>query len=246
MVRFHPVSAARHWLSEGISLPRWTDTGRTDPSVAITPLQSDETAQAGAVLADAFRTENFTTAAFGGYDDHIESAFGTFMARRMDAYLAHSQPLFVARVGETIVGVVILVRPSFSLPTRKTVRIALTNPLTMGRLFRRADPRQTARVLELHEPPHGITDTHYDLKYIAVAPRWQGVGIGGALLRAVATLLDCDPGTAGGYLVTANGSNRRLYERHGYETCEVRCDERIETDEGPLQAYHMTKSAESV
>jgi GNAT superfamily N-acetyltransferase len=49
---------------------------------------------------------------------------------------------------------------------------------------------------------------------LAVAPDWQGRGIGSALLRAHHQLLDRH-GTPG-YLEAADQRSRRLYARHGY------------------------------
>ena len=58
-----------------------------------------------------------------------------------------------------------------------------------------------------HEP-------HFYLAFIGVAPRLQGLGLGGALLEA--NLKRIDALGASAYLENSNPKNTRLYERHGF------------------------------
>ena len=58
-----------------------------------------------------------------------------------------------------------------------------------------------------HEP-------HYYLSFIAVAPQFQGMGLGSALLEA--NLARIDAAGASAYLENSNPKNTRLYERHGF------------------------------
>jgi GNAT superfamily N-acetyltransferase len=59
--------------------------------------------------------------------------------------------------------------------------------------------------------PH---DPHYYLAFVAVAPRLQGNGLGGAILEA--TLKRADARKAPAYLENSNPKNTRLYERCGF------------------------------
>ncbi|HEY1711025.1 MAG TPA: GNAT family N-acetyltransferase [Rhizomicrobium sp.] len=59
--------------------------------------------------------------------------------------------------------------------------------------------------------PH---DPHYYLAFVAVAPRLQGNGLGGAILEA--TLARADAQHAAAYLENSNPKNTRLYERCGF------------------------------
>jgi ribosomal protein S18 acetylase RimI-like enzyme len=58
-----------------------------------------------------------------------------------------------------------------------------------------------------HEP-------HFYLSFVAVAPRLQGLGLGGAILEA--TLARVDAAHADAYLENSNPKNARLYERAGF------------------------------
>jgi ribosomal protein S18 acetylase RimI-like enzyme len=61
--------------------------------------------------------------------------------------------------------------------------------------------------------PH---DRHFYLAFIAVAPRLQGMGLGGAMMEANIKRID-DTGIAA-YLENSNPKNTRLYERFGFMT----------------------------
>ena len=58
-----------------------------------------------------------------------------------------------------------------------------------------------------HEP-------HYYLSFIAVAPQFQGMGLGSALLEANLARIDATHMPA--YLENSNPNNTRLYERNGF------------------------------
>jgi ribosomal protein S18 acetylase RimI-like enzyme len=57
-------------------------------------------------------------------------------------------------------------------------------------------------------------DSHYYLAFVAVAPRLQGMGLGGAILEA--TVARIDEAKAAAYLENSNPRNTRLYERMGF------------------------------
>src|SRR5204863_7277911 len=59
--------------------------------------------------------------------------------------------------------------------------------------------------------PH---EQHYYLAFIAVAPRLQGLGLGGAMLDA--TVMRADAMGVAAYLENSNPRNTKLYERAGF------------------------------
>ena len=59
--------------------------------------------------------------------------------------------------------------------------------------------------------PH---ERHFYLSFMAVAPRFQGVGLGSAILET--TLKHVDNARMPAYLENSNPKNARLYERAGF------------------------------
>ena len=64
--------------------------------------------------------------------------------------------------------------------------------------------------MEKHHPH----DPHFYLAFIATAPRFQGMGLGGAILEA--NLKRIDETGQPAYLENSNPKNTRLYERNGF------------------------------
>jgi len=67
-----------------------------------------------------------------------------------------------------------------------------------------------ADAMEKHHPH----EPHYYLAFIAVAPRLQGLGLGGAMMEA--TLKRVDEAGMPAYLENSNARNTRLYARCGF------------------------------
>jgi ribosomal protein S18 acetylase RimI-like enzyme len=86
----------------------------------------------------------------------------------------------------------------------------------MTAIYRRFLPRlgRAIATLESNHP----TERHYYLPFVGVDPRWQGRGIGAALMRPV--LDRCDAEGMPAYLEASTPRNRALYERHGFEVIE--------------------------
>ena len=60
---------------------------------------------------------------------------------------------------------------------------------------------------------------HFYLAFIAVAPRLQGLGLGGTMLET--TLRRADEAHMAAYLENSNPKNTRLYERSGFVAGEA-------------------------
>jgi ribosomal protein S18 acetylase RimI-like enzyme len=79
----------------------------------------------------------------------------------------------------------------------------------------------TARLLEVGAllAEHHPTGSYWYLQFVGVDPDWQGNGVGAALMAPV--LRRCDRERRSAYLEASSERNRRLYERHGFETVGV-------------------------
>lgn len=71
---------------------------------------------------------------------------------------------------------------------------------------------QVQELLDQHHPEQAC----FYLQFIGVAPDQQGRGLGSRLLATV--LQRCDATGTPAYLEATSVSNRRLYQRHGFET----------------------------
>ncbi|KUI23378.1 hypothetical protein AU193_01085 [Mycobacterium sp. GA-1285] len=80
------------------------------------------------------------------------------------------------------------------------------------------DKASCQRQIELVEmlDEHHPSDPHWYLAFMGVRPSLQGHGIGSVLLRAV--LENADRNGVPAYLEASCPANKRLYERHGFET----------------------------
>jgi GNAT superfamily N-acetyltransferase len=67
-----------------------------------------------------------------------------------------------------------------------------------------------ADAMEKNHPHH----PHFYLSFVAVAPRLQGLGLGGAILEA--TVKRADEAGVPAYLENSNPKNTKLYQRAGF------------------------------
>jgi GNAT superfamily N-acetyltransferase len=81
------------------------------------------------------------------------------------------------------------------------------------RLFRSRLPR-SLRALQ-HIERHHAREPHWYLAIIGTDPRYQGLGIGSALIRAVTDR--CDEEGLGAYLESSKEENVPFYARHGFK-----------------------------
>lgn len=208
---------------------------RNDQSLTVSSLSGEEVGAAAGLVADAFEPESLTTALLGGNDEQVQAAFATVLEGYLGALLADGQPIFTARDGDRMVGVAIVTRPGSFLPVRHLPGLIVSVLPAVPTLASSMHWRESVRVARALVPPANVTDTHYMLEELAVAPDRQGEGIGTALLEAVDELAARDPAATGVYLATGDESNRAFYETRGYETIETR-------PLGDVVVYHMRSS----
>ncbi len=109
----------------------------------------------------------------------------------------------------SVIGAAIWERPGqWQVPVWR--QLTLLPPMAL--IFRRQLPRMldAVRTLERGHP----REHHYYLPFLGVEPRWQGRGIGAALLAPV--LGRCDAEGVPAYLEASTPRNRALYERLGF------------------------------
>lgn len=190
----------------------------TRPDVTVTRATPADLEPAVQGLGDAFAADPLIDYLFQGAGEQRPERAREFFRLLMSARLALAMPVFVARRGERIAGVVM---------GYDTTRPGWPPPLA-GRweALRASVPGLTERLdaygalADRHMP----AGPHYYLGVLGVAPAEQGRGIGSALIATFCGLSADDSRSAGVYLETANPVNLTVYGRAGF----------AETGQGPL------------
>jgi GNAT superfamily N-acetyltransferase len=162
-----------------------------------------ESAELCATLADAFTTEPVLRFLFP--DRWRRDA-------RLRRYFAIELEHYVFPVGRAITtddfrGAVLELPPG-----KWEMTVSLSGALAYLRVFNRRLSRAT-RLEKCFERNH-LREPHYYVRYAGVATRFQGQGLGSALLRA--TLDRCDQEGVPAYLEASTERSAAVYERLGF------------------------------
>jgi GNAT superfamily N-acetyltransferase len=98
-------------------------------------------------------------------------------------------------------------------PGAETIAVPFSGALAFLRALGTSLPRATR--LQRFFEEHHIKEPHYYIRYIGVAPAFQGQGLGAALLRP--TLDRCDEEGVPAYLEASTERSSRFYARLGFE-----------------------------
>jgi len=179
--------------------------------LVVRALERDEYLQAAAVAARALRDAPTSVASYG--DDPMER-----MARIHRTFVGVFEDSRVPQLG--------------ALCDSCPIGVAMATPpgRCVGSLFRSRAPAALAS----GEPPPGdpareqvfwaswaeqdLPEDHWHLGPVGVEPEFQGLGIGGEILRQLCSVLDSDGSV--GWLETDKEINVRFYDAHGFEVVE--------------------------
>jgi ribosomal protein S18 acetylase RimI-like enzyme len=190
-----------------------------DPRAAHEQAQTVGKADSGAIdgMAGALAGAFYDDPAFGWVLRHdprrmavLRRGFEMFLRR---IWLEHEQTYTTAATA----GVAVWEPPgAWKLGAGEQLRLL---PAMLA-IFRRHSPRvlRSLTVLEALHPKEPEHAAHYYLAFLGVEPRWQGRGLGSALLAPV--LARCDGERVPAYLESSTPRNRALYERHGFEVMD--------------------------
>jgi GNAT superfamily N-acetyltransferase len=181
-------------------------------SASVRKAQRAERARVAEVLAEGFYADPVATWFYPDDDRRREQLRNVFALVGERVWFDHD----LTYTTDGVVGAAMWVPPGeWKLGLLDQLRLLPGMAAAVGW---RALPR-TLRGLNLMESKHP-TDQHYYLPYVAVAPAWQGKGIGTALLRPV--LRRCDEEGLPAYLEATSPRNRTCYERCGFRvTAEI-------------------------
>jgi RimJ/RimL family protein N-acetyltransferase len=162
-----------------------------------------ELAQLSAALADAFATEPITQWLIPSRwrrDERLRRLFALELAH-------HVFPAGRVLTTDDFRGANLELPPE-----RGEATIPLSALIGLVRVFGRRLPRasRTQNFLERNQPQ----ESHYYIRYVGVATRFQGQGLGTALLRA--TLDRCDRDGVPAYIEASSERSAALYKRLGF------------------------------
>jgi ribosomal protein S18 acetylase RimI-like enzyme len=178
-------------------------------SLEVRHLTRAEFGAAVPLLARSMRDNPVNVRAFGSDVERRERALAVFFRPVLQGARHRAVVLGAFRDG-VLIGVAVTARPRRCQPT-PVEKLSILPAI----LFK-SPTGTTARMMQwtgewARLDPH---EAHWHLGPIAVDPAAQGQGVGGAMLRAVCTLVEDDAELA--YLETDKHENVRIYERFGF------------------------------
>jgi len=168
---------------------------------------SDERSQVVKTLASAFFDDRIYRWLVPDDDERRRSA-AIFYARFVDACWPHGA-VYAAGAGA---GAALWIPPGKQLVTADQAGSFIRDLLASVEDGAAARMTQLFQMLDVNHP----TEACWYLAFMGVDPLAQGRGLGSRLLAAVLTAADRDRVPA--YLEASCPENRRLYERHGFQT----------------------------
>jgi ribosomal protein S18 acetylase RimI-like enzyme len=200
----------------------------------VLPLDSGHIAEAAVVMARAFQTESIASNALDLSTGWSLRVFARSVELWLETFRRWHQPLLVATLGDRVVGMAIVDAPDrrTGFPWRYLLASTLPFLPRLVRLLSMLRWRRVLRLKGLVRPPRGIPRERCALLSIAVAPEWQGQGVGRLILDEVHRIADSSPWSSGIYLYTGSEKNRDLYKRFGYRVVRAQKDR-------SFVVYHM-------
>jgi GNAT superfamily N-acetyltransferase len=175
----------------------------------IKPVAADDLAAVADLLVRAFDDDPLSTFIFGGDRRRRWGLHSFFTAQIRHQYLPLGQVFTTQELG----GVAVWAPPSRQRhPVKELVEMLPTVPFLVGKNMGRA-LRLLGEIDALHP-----REPHWYLATLGTDPRFQGTGVGSALLSSMLARVDEEGMPA--YLESSKARNVPLYARYGFEVIE--------------------------
>jgi ribosomal protein S18 acetylase RimI-like enzyme len=201
--------------------------------IYVQTLPAEDLSAVAALIADSFREENFTRNTLKLSTPAQQKRFAEAVELRLLLSQAGGEQFFVVTSGETLVGVAVIKPPApQAAPWYQRVGIVLRRAPRLLCMIKDAYLWRIVHIMPTAKLSIPLPQPYHTLDILAVAPAYQGQGVGRRLLEHVNAHCDQDGQASGVYLLTGDEKNTRIYERFGYEVVETK-------QGGPVTAWHM-------
>ncbi|PDW03254.1 GNAT family N-acetyltransferase [Candidatus Viridilinea mediisalina] len=205
----------------------------THQGLQVHTLPVAQLASAAALVAASFRQEGFTRNTHNLSTPARQRRYA--IAGELRLWFGHvsGQRLLAVSEGETLAGIAVVKPPTpTSVPWPKLLWTILRRAPSLVGIIGDLRWRQALRIKPAMKAPAMLPPAHYTLELLAVAPEFQGQGIGRLLLEDIHARCEQDRQAAGIYLFTGDEKNREIYQRFGYHVLQA-------NQGGPLTVWHM-------
>jgi len=197
----------------------------------IRKLRAEETERAVKVLVDAFEKEGFTKTVYDFSKQDTKKLFYCLALLKARVYMLYNNTILVAEKGGEILGIAILKR-DIKIPFSAYYESGKREVKNILKLFARMRWKKAFPLFNAMKEPDEIKNSCITIEAIATDPKWQGSGVGKALLNEIELIAKKEKKSI--YLFTADEKNRDIYLHFGYNTI-------AERKGGSLKVYHMMK-----
>ena len=202
--------------------------------MVITVLTREQIDEAVEVMLTAFKDEALTSSWLDLTDPKLKSAYAVIVKIIYTIHLDAGDPIYAALEKGRVVGTAGLTTPDRKKNRLKAAARFMRNLPRLLPLL----PSVLRSLLMLYratKPPAELPKNYCTLEILAIAPGYQGRGIGRLLIEEINRNHLGVKDYSGIYLLTGEDKNVKIYERFGYKVVEKRVLKGI-------TAYHMFRA----
>jgi GNAT superfamily N-acetyltransferase len=202
-------------------------------TINVQALPAERLTCAAALIAASFRHEGFTRHTHNLSTPARQQRFAEAGALRLWLNQASGHQILAASQEQTLAGVAVVKSPTArSVPWFQLLWVVVRRAPRLLPILGDLRWRQALRIKPALQPPATLPRACYTLDLLAVAPDFQGQGIGRLLLEHIHAHCDPDQHASGIYLYTGDEHNTQIYQRFGYHVLQT-------SQGGALTVWHM-------
>lgn len=189
-----------------------TTTAQPELAGKLVFLASEDIRLAASLLFQAYKDDPVFTAIFKADKEGYEQRLRAAIREELNVFWQSGQQMFGIYDGDTLEGVVCMTRPGASFGPGRFWHWRLKMLLTAGYVSTRQMIEKERLIAEAMP-----VDNYHMLTFIAVHPRYQQRGLGELLIKAVNTVMQDEPESAGVAALATRPEYQRFLEQWGYQ-----------------------------